>query len=198
LHSQLRALAARNLRAKSPLGMRLGLPHAAEAWIRDDADSFVGGELVSIKKAKGKDKGTVKKSAKKSAPKTKKPVDLARVRENINNLVGDSAEDIATQVITVAKTGQLASAKYLFEVVGLYPATEQTAAKPQENSLAHTLLQRMGLPLEPVVRDEDLAPVVSITDAKGMSAETTMPGVAEDLGGDREEGQAPVQAEDEE
>jgi hypothetical protein len=153
---------------------------------------------VSIKKAKGKDTGTAKKSAKKSAPKTKKPVDLARVRENINNLVGDSAEDIATQVITVAKTGQLASAKYLLEVVGLYPATEQTAARPQENLLAHTLLQRMGLPLEPVVRDEDLAPVVSITDAKGMSAETTMPGVAEDLGGEREEGQAPAPAEGEE
>ena len=104
---------------------------------------------MSMKKAKGKSKGTAKKSANKSTPKSKKPVDMVKVRENINDLVTDSAEDIATEVIKVAKTGQLASAKYLFEVVGLYPATEETKAKPQEDSLALTLLRRMGLPTEP-------------------------------------------------
>src|ERR1022692_155351 len=49
---------------------------------------------------------------------TKKPVDLVRVREIITNPVGNSAKDIATGVIEVAKAGQLASAKYLFEAVG--------------------------------------------------------------------------------
>jgi hypothetical protein len=130
---------------------------------------------VSVKKAKGKGKGTAKKSANKSAkestPRTKKPVDLVKVRENINNLVGASAEAIATGVITVAKTGQLASAKYLFEAVGLYPATEQTAARLVDNSLAHTLLTRMGLPLEPVVTDEDLAPAGLTSDGKDGAAE---------------------------
>jgi hypothetical protein len=121
---------------------------------------------VSMKKAKGKGKTTAKKSAKKSAPNTKKPVDMVRVRENINNLVGASAKDIATEVIKVAKTGQLASAKYLFEAVGLYPPTEQTAVSPVDHSLAHTLLTRMGLPLEPVVCDEEPTPVVLISVAK--------------------------------
>jgi len=117
---------------------------------------------VSVKKATEKGKEKAKKSAKKSAKtrvrSPKKPADMARVRENINNLVRESAKDIATEVIKVAKTGQLASARYLFEAVGLYPATEETAADPQVNSLAHTLLKRMGLPIDPVIVDEELPP----------------------------------------
>ncbi|MFZ0279246.1 MAG: hypothetical protein WAL60_20255 [Candidatus Sulfotelmatobacter sp.] len=109
------------------------------------------------KKAKGKSKGTAKKAAKEKAPATKrtpskkKGKDIVQVRENINELVKDSAKDIATEVIKVAKTGQLASAKYLFEAAGIYPATEQTTVNPIERSLAHTLLTRMGLPLDPVI-----------------------------------------------
>jgi hypothetical protein len=117
---------------------------------------------VSVKKATEKGKEKAKKSAKKSAKtrvrSPKKPADMARVRENINNLVRESAKDIATEVIKVAKTGQLASVRYLFEAVGLYPATEETAADPQVNSLAHTLLKRMGLPIDPVIVDEELPP----------------------------------------
>ena len=109
-----------------------------------------------MKKAKGK--RTAKQSEKKSVVGTKKPVDMVQLRENINNLVGESAKDIATKVIEVAKTGQLASAKYLFEAVGLYPATEETRAKAPEDSLAYTLLRRMGLPTEPVICDEDPLP----------------------------------------
>jgi len=109
-----------------------------------------------VKKAKGK--RTAKRSEKKSVVGTKKPVDMVRLRENITNLVGESAKDIATKVIEVAKTGQLASAKYLFEAVGLYPATEETRAKAPEDSLAYTLLRRMGLPTEPVICDEDPLP----------------------------------------
>jgi hypothetical protein len=121
---------------------------------------------VSLKKAKGKGKEPEKKSAKKSGTKSKKPVDMVQVRENINNLVGGSAEKIAIEVIKVALTGQLATAKYLFEAVGLYPATEQTVARPIETSLAHTLLTRMGLPLEPVVCDEEPAGGLLTSDAK--------------------------------
>jgi hypothetical protein len=142
---------------------------------------------VSVKKARGKGKGTAKKSAKKSTNKSrqksggrsKKPVDLVQVRENINNLVRASAEEIATGVINVAKAGQLMSAKYLFEAVGLYPATEQTTARPIEHSLAHTLLTRMGLPLDPVVCHEEPALAMLPSDAKGMT-EAAMPGAAEE------------------
>jgi hypothetical protein len=122
---------------------------------------------VSVTKAKGKDKAAAKKAAadkptaeKKTAAKTP-PVDMVAVRENINNLVGASARDIAIEVIKVAMTGQLATAKYLFEAVGLYPATEETSVRPIETTLAHTLLTRMGIPLEPVVYEEDLTPAVT-------------------------------------
>ena len=67
----------------------------------------------------------------------------------------NAAELIATEVIKVALTGQLATAKYLFEAVGLYPPTEQTAAPLVKDTLAHTLLTRMGLSIEPVICDED-------------------------------------------
>jgi hypothetical protein len=123
---------------------------------------FSGGRGVKAKKAKGKGKATAKKpAAKRSSSKAKKGKDIVEVRENINELVKDSAEDIASSVIEVAtRTGQLASAKYLFEAVGIYPATEQTD-RPIETTMAHQLLTRLGLPLEPVVCDEDATPAAT-------------------------------------
>src|SRR5277367_3795162 len=96
------------------------------AGLRACSTQVLWRRAVSVKKAKGKGKGTAKKSAKKSAG-TRKPKDVVEVREAINTLVRASAELIAIEVIKVALTGQLATAKYLFEAVGLYPATEQTA-----------------------------------------------------------------------
>jgi len=121
---------------------------------------------VRIKKAKSKGKGTARKAAEKTAqkaareaakkeiqaeslPVVKKPVDLVKVRESIKDLVGSSAEIMAGKVIEGAIAGQLAAVKYLFEAVGLYPATEPVA-KPQEDSVAHDLLVRLGLPTEAV------------------------------------------------
>jgi hypothetical protein len=124
--------------------------------------------LCEVRRTRGKSKGTGKKSDNdgsretpveqpKTTASTTEPVDLAKVRENINKLVGASGEEIAISLIEAAKKGQLATAKYLLEVAALYPPTEETEAKPQEDSLAHTLLRRMGLPLEPAVQDENLA-----------------------------------------
>lgn len=129
---------------------------------------------MGVKKAKGKGKAAAKQSAAKtSAAKKKRGKDIVEVRGNIDNLVKDSAVKIATEVIKVALTGQLATAKYLFEAIGLYPATEQTAPTPVVGSLAHTLLKRMGLPTEPVICEEDeTAPVVT-GDVKGANHETT-------------------------
>ncbi len=107
----------------------------------------------------------------------KKPVDMVQARENVSDLVRKSAADIATGVINGAKRGQLASAKYLFEAVGLYPATGQTAERPAEESLAHTLLRRMGLPLEPLVVDDDDVPVAAAGSARGMGRENVAPSV---------------------
>ncbi len=152
---------------------------------------------MSVKKAKEKGKGTAKKAKKKPAetslPKAKKGKDIVQVRENINELVKASAQKIAIEVIKVALTGQLATAKYLFEAVGLYPPTEETMVRPIETTLAHTLLKRMGLPIEPVITDEDQVPA-----AKTFSGEATSPVVArEDSEEEQAKEDAPVPAESE-
>ena len=118
--------------------------------------SLCGGRGVSAKKAKGKSKRAAKPAAAKESKATaKKSLDVAEVRESINELGKESAKEIATSVIEVAtRTGQLASAKYLFEAVGIYPPTE-IEERPIETTMAHQLLTRMGIPLEPVVQDED-------------------------------------------
>jgi hypothetical protein len=154
---------------------------------------------VSAKKAEGKGKRTTTKLAKaeeEKVPEKKKGKDVAEVRENINELVKESAEEIAKGVIEAAKTGQLAPAKYLFEAAGIYPVTEQTAMRPIETSLAHTLLTRMGLPLEPVICDEEAVPVRLTSDAK-VASEAAKPMVVEEV---REcaEDAGPVLVEDEE
>jgi hypothetical protein len=80
---------------------------------------------------------------------TTAPPDFAEARKMIAELVRLSAVEIATSFLNAAKTGQVAPAKYLFEAVGLYPATEETPERAK-HSLAYTLLKRMGLPTEPV------------------------------------------------
>jgi hypothetical protein len=149
---------------------------------------------VSVKKARGKGKGKAKRSAKEKAG-TRKGKDIVEVRGNIDNLVKDSAEKIAIEVIKVALTGQLATAKYLFEAVGLYPATEQTTVRPIETSLAHTLLTRMGLPLEPVICDEDPAPA-GVTSAKSVIESNTPSATEDNLDGEREEESKPTESEE--
>ena len=142
---------------------------------------------MSVKKAKGKGKGTAKKPAKKKAE-TSAGKNIVEVRGNIDNLVKASAELIAAEVIKVALTGQLATAKYLFEAIGLYPATEQTTPAPVIGSLAHTLLKRMGLPTEPVICEENET-VAGLTSAVKDAATETTGDTKEDLESAREEEQ---------
>jgi hypothetical protein len=73
------------------------------------------------------------------------PKDLIEARKSISDVVRGAALGIVGALIEKAEGGEVAPAKYLFEMVGLYPVTEETAPKP-EDSLAYTLLQRMGLP----------------------------------------------------
>jgi hypothetical protein len=103
---------------------------------------------------KAKSAESIKPGAEAPAKEEKGEMDFAQVRENISKLVGESASAIARQVIESAKAGQLASARYLFEVAGLYPTTELPEDEGEKDSLAQTLLRRMGLPLEPVNSDD--------------------------------------------
>jgi hypothetical protein len=128
---------------------------------------------------KGRIKGRAKRPAEESGEKGKaisnEPVDMARVRKDISNMVGNSATEIAAGMINAALAGELAPAKYLFEMAGLHPVAEKTEAEnPQEDSLAHILLKRMGLPTEPVIQDANssssLLPGESKVAAMGKAA----------------------------
>jgi len=113
-----------------------------------------------MKKALGKSKGKTSKPAKKkTSRKPKKPVDLAEVRKDITNIVGSEAAHLAQAVVQEGRKGQLAPVKYLFEVAGLYPAPEANQAKPEEASLAKTLLHRLGIPDNPVIKQDDEPPL---------------------------------------
>jgi hypothetical protein len=107
-------------------------------------------------RTKGENNKPAEEVVEKNRAISRQPVDIARVRMDILNMVGNSAVAIATAVINSALAGDVARAKYLFEIAGVYPATVETGAtNPEGGSLAHVLLKRMGLPTEPVIPDGD-------------------------------------------
>lgn len=73
-----------------------------------------------------------------------KPVDLGEIRREIAELVGGRAVEMVETTIGEAESGHYAAMKYLFEIIGLYPATAQ-AEPSSPDSLAQTLLRRLGL-----------------------------------------------------
>jgi hypothetical protein len=85
-----------------------------------------------------------------STPKT--PVDLANIRELLTQEVGGSAVDMVKATIGEVKKGHYLPMKYLFEVIGLYPASAVTES-PEDDSLAKVLLRKLGVDPE-LVRPE--------------------------------------------
>jgi hypothetical protein len=79
--------------------------------------------------------------------KTLKQVDLGVVREQITNLVGHRAVEMVETTMDEVDKGHYLAMKYLFEMIGLCPATTPDEAL-QEDSLASTLLRRLRLPEE--------------------------------------------------
>jgi len=91
-----------------------------------------------------------RKSPKKASTVQKKPlkqVDLAVVGGQITNLVGNSAVEMVQITMDEVKKGHYLAMKYLFEMIGLCPATTPEGPLP-EDSLAKTLLRRLRLPDE--------------------------------------------------
>jgi len=105
----------------------------------------------------GKGKTKAKKSAKgSSSAKTKKAVDPAEVRKDIAKIVGSGAKKVAKAVMEGALKGQLAPARFLFEVAGVYPAvTDGEQATEEEDCLAKTLLDRLNIPKKPAQEEDD-------------------------------------------
>jgi len=72
--------------------------------------------------------------------------DLATLRRQITDLVAQNAVSMVQQAIdAVREEGQYQAIKYLFEMIGLYPAAAQDESRAQD-SLAQTLLDHLGLP----------------------------------------------------
>ena len=126
-------------------------------------ESIGGRKKKPLRKSRGGGAGTPKDAEKTITPdwaKLEVPVNFTEARNNIARLVRMSVNEIAGRFIELAKDGEVAPAKYLFEMVGLYPATEEAASKP-ENSLAYTLLKRMGLPTEAMTGEESFSSALS-------------------------------------
>jgi hypothetical protein len=130
---------------------RLRASASAASQFSNKKSNSRGIRVVVMKKAKPKSKVTAKKSAKRSPLRTKKPVDLLEVRKDITNIVGTKAKLMAEAVAGEGLKGQLAPVKYLFEVAGLYPPAEASEGRPEQDVLARTLLDRLGIPVKPVV-----------------------------------------------
>jgi hypothetical protein len=71
--------------------------------------------------------------------------DLAGLRREVTDLVAKNAIAMVQRAIdSVIEEGQYQAIKYLFEMVGLYPASAATETGAEE-SLAQTLLHHLGL-----------------------------------------------------
>ena len=113
-------------------------------------------------KAKGKKEGNKKAPAKSRKPsekttlaKPRKPVDPVEVRRKMSAVVGPAAPRIIRAIVNEAVKGQLAHAKYALESGGIFPAAESDPMHPEEDSLAMTLLKRMGLKEQSVAGAEE-------------------------------------------
>jgi hypothetical protein len=106
-----------------------------------------------------------RKSPKKARPaleKALKQVDLGDIREQITKLVGNGAMNMVRTTIKEVDNGHYLAMKYLFEIIGLYPAIAVDEGL-QEDSLAKTLLRRLRLPEETnpgteVTKECDMSP----------------------------------------
>ena len=90
-------------------------------------------------------------------PRHLNPVDLAEVRKQVTNLVSNRALEVVHQILEQIGRGNYQAMKYLFEVVGLFPAAAPEGT-PAGDSLAHTLLNYLGIPQGSSSRSEAAQP----------------------------------------
>jgi len=99
-----------------------------------------------------------KKSAanKKKPPVKKADVDLKEARQKVKNAIGEKAEELAVAVAREAvQKAQAQPMKILFEMIGLFPESDaERAAAADDQSLAKTLLDRLGLSDEALEGDD--------------------------------------------
>ena len=72
-------------------------------------------------------------------------MDISALRRQITELVARNAISMVQQAIDAVKEeGQYQAIKYLFEMIGLYPAVAEEETEAQ-SSLAQTLLDQLGI-----------------------------------------------------
>jgi hypothetical protein len=82
----------------------------------------------------------------KPAPAAAMQADISVLRRQITDLVAQNAVAMVQHAIdAVNEEGQYQAIKYLFEMVGLYPAQADDES-PVDDSLVKTLLHQLGLP----------------------------------------------------
>jgi len=72
------------------------------------------------------------------------PVDIGEIREQITRVVLNRAVKMVETTVLEVEDGRSLPMKYLFEMVGLFPATATGGAEEQD-SLARTLLQKLNI-----------------------------------------------------
>jgi len=120
---------------------------------------------TGLKKAAKKVKRARKKTASKSAP-----VNIQALRERVRTVVAEKLDDMTEAVADEAAKGHVAQLKYLFEVVGLYPAAEATSPAPEDsNDLAKKLLDSFQFPA-PLPAEEEEDAQVAVTAGAGTDS----------------------------
>jgi hypothetical protein len=71
------------------------------------------------------------------------PVDLVFVRQQVTNLVANRALELVHEILEHIGRGNYQAMRYLFEMVGLFPAVANEKA-PAGDSLTETLLNYLG------------------------------------------------------
>lgn len=81
---------------------------------------------------------------------SKRPVDAELVRQKIRSMVANHAYDMTRAMISEAVDGgSIAAMKFLLELAGIFPANPEMEETNSGESLAKTLLERLGLPEKP-------------------------------------------------
>jgi len=97
-----------------------------------------------MKKPRNPRRGKLAKAQSKVRSEASDVRDLAALRRRITNLVCAEAMPMVETTIEQVQSGHYQALKYLFELVGLYPATNPDEDS-QEDPLAKMLLRHLGV-----------------------------------------------------
>lgn len=133
-------------------------------------------------KKKAANKATGKKSKKKKGrARLKKETNPAAVRKQVSRIVEAEAVKITHAVVDEAMKGQLAPARYLFEMANIFPTqTNGEQATEEEDSLAKILLAKIEAPPKPEqdgenevnpAEEEENPPAATAVDSDGEGAQ---------------------------